>query len=130
MAFYLSLTLILSAAWLNASDIFIVSYRTEIKNSVVISDSFHFSKAMTQIESTPAQSLKLYATHPNEVNTFVNEHKDEIIEFLLRCGADTRADEYSKNSMSRSLITLSFAPTYITVDFNDDYATITRLIRK
>ena len=130
MAFYLSLSLILSAAWLNASDIFIVSYRAQIKNAVVISESFHFSQAMTQIKSTKAQTLKLYSPNEANINALIHSNKDEIIEFFMHYGVHTRSDEHTKNSISTSLITLTFPPTYITVDFNDDYATITRLIHK
>lgn len=130
MAFYLSCALILSAAWLNASDIFIVSYRAQIKNAVVISESFHFSKAMTPIKSTKAQTLKLYSPNETDIHTFIHTNKDDIIEFLMHYGAHTRSDEHTQNSMSTSLISLSFAPTYVTVDFNDDYGTITRLIHK
>lgn len=130
MAFYLSFALILSATWLNASDIFIISYRAQIKNAVVISESFHFSQAMTQIKSTPAQTLRLYSPKETDINAFIHSHKDKITEFLMHYGVHTRSDEHTHNSMTSSLITLTFPPTYITVDFNDDYATITRLIQK
>jgi len=130
MALYLSLALVLSAAWLNASDTYIISYRAQIKNAVVISESFHLSKAMTQIESTKAQALTLNTPDQSDLKTIMHTHKDEILEFLMKSGVHTRSYEHMQNSKSSSLITLTYAPTYITVDFNDDYATITRLIYK
>jgi len=130
MAFYLSCALILSAAWLNASETFIVSYRAQVKNAVVISESFHFSKAMSEIDAKQAQSIKIHSPHETNLNTIVHTNKDKIVDFLIRFGAHTRSHEHLYNSKDTSLVTLALAPTYITVDFNDDYATITRLIHK
>ena len=85
---------------------------------------------MTPIKSTKAQTLRLYSPNETDIHAFMHTNKDDIVEFLMHYGAHTRSDEHTQNSITTSLITLSFSPTYITVDFNDDYATITRLIHK
>jgi len=130
MAIYLSFALIFTCTWLQASETYILSYRAQIKNAVVISESYHFSQAMTQVESTPAQSLSLYSPHESDLNAIINKNKDEILEFLMRHGVHTRSHEKIKDLKSSSLINLTLPPTYITVDFNDDDAIITRLILK
>ncbi len=128
MAIYLSFALIFTCTWLQASETYILSYRAQIKNAVVISESYHFSQAMTQVKSTPAQSLSLYSPHESDLNTIMHKNKDNILEFLMQYGVHTRSHEKVNNLKSSSLINLTLPPTYITVDFNDEYATITRLI--
>ena len=128
MAIYLSFALIFTCTWLQASETYILSYRSQIKNAVVISESYHFSHAMTQVESTPAQSLRLYSPHETDLNTIIYKNKDDILTFLMRHGVHTRSHEKINDLKSSSLINLTLPPTYITVDFNDEYATITRLI--
>lgn len=130
MAIYLSFALIFTCTWLQASETYILSYRAQIKNAVVISESYHLSQAMTQVESTPGQSLSLYSPHESDLNVIMHNNKDDILEFLMRHGVHTRSHEKIKDLKSSSLINLTLPPTYITVDFNDDYAIITRLILK
>lgn len=130
MAIYLSFALIFTCTWLQASETYILSYRAQIKNAVVISESYHLSQAMTQVKSTPAQSLSLYSPDESDLNAIMHNNKDDILSFLMRHGVHTRSHEKIKNLKSSSLINLTLPPTYITVDFNDDYAIITRLILK
>lgn len=122
--------LFINASWLNAAQTYILSYRAEIKNAIVISESFHLSKAMTQIDFSPKQSLKLYSPKESDLQKLVYMHKDTVLEFLMKEGVHTRSYEKIDNLKSSSIIYLTLPPTYITVDFNDDYATITRLILK
>ncbi len=124
-AFFFLLT---ATAWLNASQTYILSYRTQVKNAVVISESYQFSKAMTQIKAVKAESISLYSPDQTDLNTIMHIYKDEILEFMMKHGAHTRSHENVHNSKSASLLQLTLPPSYITVDFNDDYATITRLI--
>ena len=128
MAFYLSLALILSATWLNASQTYILSYRAQIKNAVVISESYHFSKTMQQIKAHSGKSHSIYSPYETDLHTIINQNKDTIIDFLMKEGVHTRSHEKVHDSKSSSLISITIPPTYITVDFNDDYAIITRLI--
>ena len=121
-------SLFFGVAWLNASQTYILSYRTQVKNAVVISESYQFSKAMTEIKAIKAQSLSLYSPDETNLNTIMHLHKNEILEFMMKYGAHTRSHENVHNSKSSSLLQLTLPPSYITVDFNDDYATITRLI--
>ena len=122
------ISLLFAVVCLNASQTYILSYRTQVKNAVVISESYQFSKAMTEIKATKAESLSLYSPHETNLNTIMHLHKDEILEFMMKYGAHTRSHEKVHNSKSSSLLQLTLPPSYITVDFNDDYATITRLI--
>lgn len=128
MAFNLSLALILTAAWLNASQTFIISYRAQIKNAIVISESYQFSKSMRDIKATKAETLFLDYKQSTNLDTFMQMHKDEILEFLMRHGAHTRSHEKVSAAKSSSLLSLSLPPSYITVDFNDGLAIITRLV--
>ncbi len=130
MAIYLSFALIFTCTWLQASETYILSYRAQIKNAVVISESYHFSEAMTQVKSTPAQKLSIYAPHEPDLNIIIRDNKDDILEFLMRYGVHTRSHEKVNDLKSSSLINITLPPTYVTVDFNDDYAIITRLILK
>lgn len=130
MAIYLSFALIFACTWLQASETYILSYRAQIKNAVVISESYHISQAMTSINSVPANTLRLYSPKESDLNLIMHRHKDEILEFLMHHGVHTRSHEKVSDLKSSSLINLTLPPTYITVDFNDEYATITRLILK
>jgi hypothetical protein len=125
LAFFL---LLFITTCLNASQTYILSYRTQIKNAVVISESYQFSKAMTQVRAAQAESLSLYSPHETDLNAIMHIYKDEIVEFMMKYGAHTRSHENVRDSKSSSLLQLTLPPSYITVDFNDDYATITRLI--
>jgi len=120
--------LLFTVTWLNASQTYILSYRTQVKNAVVISESYQFSKAMTQIKAVQAESLSLYSPDETNLNAIMHVYKDEILEFMMKYGTHTRSHENVHNSKSSSLLQLTLPPSYITVDFNDDYATITRLI--
>lgn len=128
MAFNLSIALILVCSCLNASQTFILSYRAQIKDAVVISESYQLSKAMSPVKAEKAETLFLYSPQKRELRTIMQIHKDEILEFLMRHGVHTRSHENVTDSKSSFLLSLTLPPTYITVDFNDDYATITRLI--
>jgi len=150
MAFYLSCTLItrlyekhqykpsrlvlllsyilFTATYVHASQTYILSYRTEIKNAVVISQSYHYTQAMHNIKAHTGKSLTLNLSHKMPIKTILLTHKDEIIGFLMSLGVHTRSHEKIDKSVSSSLISLTIPPTYVTVDFNDDYAIITRLI--
>jgi hypothetical protein len=128
MALNLSLALILTAAWLNASQTFIISYRAQIKNAVVISESYQFSKSMRGVKAKKAEEIFLECEHNTNIDTLMHTHKDEILEFLMRHGAHTRSHEKVSAAKSSSLLSLSLPPSYITVDFNDGLAIITRLV--
>lgn len=121
-------TIVFTSTLLSASQTYILSYRTQIKNAAVISESYQFSKAMTQIKAVKAESLSLYSPDETSLNAILHVYKDEILEFLMKYGVHTRSHENIRNLKSASLLQLTLPPTYITVDFNDDYATITRLI--
>ena len=128
MAVYLSLALIFLASWLNAEQTYILSYRSQIKNSLVISESYQLSEAMSEVKAKKAQSLSVYSSKERDLNKILLNNKDKILEFLMKYGVHTLSYEKIRDLKSSSLIVLTLPPTYITVDFNDDYATITRLI--
>ena len=130
MAINLSVTLILLASWLNASQTYILSYRAQIKNAVVISESFQASPTMSEIKATPAQKITIFSPKETDIQNILKNNKDEILEFLMKYGAHTRSFEKVSNLQSSSLLILTLPPTYVTVDFNDNYAIITRLIQE
>jgi len=123
----LSLILLLSVS-LQASETYILSYRAQIKNAVIISESFHLSKSMQKVHATPAQSLKIYSNKQTNIKKIINTNKDEVLNFMMKFGTHTRSHERLRNNVSSSLISITIPPTYITVDFKKDYAIITRLI--
>ncbi len=118
------------STYLNASQTFILSYRAQIKNAVVISQSFQFSQAMHPIKAQAAQTLTIYSKKETNLGLIIENNKDVILEFLMKYGAHTRSHETVSDLKSNSLIELTLAPTYITVNFKKDYAIITRLIQE
>ena len=130
MAINLSISLILLASWLNASQTYILSYRAQIKNAVVISESFQASASMSEIKAKSGQKLTIFSKKDTDIETILQDNKDEILEFLMKYGAHTRSFEKVSNLQSSSLLILTLPPTYIAVDFNDNYAIITRLIQE
>ncbi len=130
MAINLSLALILLGTWLNASETFILSYRAQIKNAVVISESFHITPTMKSIHAIPGESLNISTDKEEEVQKILLNNKDTIIDFMMKHGLHTRSHEKVQNKQSSSLISITIPPSYITVDFKNDYAIITRLIQQ
>ena len=122
--------MLLSTSLLSASQTFILSYRAQVKNAVVISESFQFSQAMTPVKAEPAQKLTIRSDEETNLRLIIEKNKDEILEFLMKYGAHTRSHEKVSDLKSNSLIELTLPPTYITVDFKKDYAIITRLIQE
>jgi len=130
MAINLSISLILLASWLNASQTYILSYRGQIKNAVVISEPIQASASMSEIKAKSGQKLTIFSKKDTDIETILQDNKDEILEFLMKYGAHTRSFETVSNLQSSSLLILTLPPTYIAVDFNDNYAIITRLIQE
>ncbi len=128
MAFYLSFALILSATWLNASQTYILSYRAQIKDAVVISESFHYAKSMQEIKAHPCEKILIDSPYETDPENIIRKNKEKIVDFLTRQGLHTRSYEKVSHLKSSSLITITIPPSYVTVDFNDDYAIITRLV--
>jgi len=125
LAFLLILTL---SSTLEASQTYILSYRAQVKNAVVISESFHLTKSMQKVHAHKAQSLEIDATNETNLHKIFKKNRDKLLEFLMKYGTHTRSDEKVSNNKSASLISITIPPTYITVDFKNDYAIITRLI--
>ncbi|MDF1880161.1 hypothetical protein JHD50_02390 [Sulfurimonas sp. MAG313] len=128
MAINFSLTLILLSVCLQASQTYILSYRAQIKDSVIISESFHLSEAMQDIQATTAQSIRLHSDTATTVKNIIKDNQAQVLEFMMKFGTHTRSHEKLRNNISSSLITITIPPSYITVDFKNDYAIITRLI--
>ena len=127
---FVLLFILMSTSLLSASQTFILSYRAQVKNAVVISESFQFSQAMSPIKAEPAQKLTIYSNKETNLRSIIEKNKDEILAFLMKYGAHTRSHEKVSDLKSDSLIELTLPPTYITVDFKKDYAIITRLIQE
>ena len=122
------LSILVSSTWLKASQTYILSYRAQIKNAVVISESFYLTPSMKEVHAKPMQVLKIDAPNEKNLHYILQKNKDALLEFLMKHGTHTRSHEKVHNNKSSSLISLTIAPTYITVDFKNDYAIITRLI--
>jgi len=125
LAFFLILYL---ASSLEASQTYILSYRAQIKNAVVISESFHLTHAMKEVHAHPDQKLELDTFKEEDLQVILEKNRDKILEFLMKYGTHTRSHETVSDNKSSSLISITIPPTYITVDFKNDYAIITRLI--
>jgi len=123
------IALLFCAIGLKASETYILSYRAQIKDAVVISESFYLTPSMKEIHAKPMQSLKLDASNENNLPEILKINRDILLEFLMKYGTHTRSHETVTNSISSSLISITIPPTYITVDFKNDYAIITRLIQ-
>ena len=83
---------------------------------------------MQGVYATAGQRLRLDALNETDIHVIFNKNRDEILEFFMKYGAHTRSHENVNNNKSSSLISITIPPTYITVDFKNDYAIITRLI--
>jgi len=112
----------------SASQTFILSYRAQVKNAVVISESFQFTQSMSPIKAEPAQKLMINSKKETSLNLIIEQNKDEILEFLMKYGTHTRSHEKVTDLQSSSLIELTLPPSYITIEFKDNYAIITRLL--
>ena len=116
------------ASNLEASQTYILSYRAQVKNAVVISESFHLTKSMKEVHAHPAQKLEIDTLKENDLQKILEKNRDHVLEFLMKYGTHTRSHETVTDNKFSSLISITIPPTYITVDFKNDYAIITRLI--
>ena len=83
---------------------------------------------MQEVTAHPSEHLTLHSNDNTSIDALLEKNKDKIVDFLMKQGLHTRSHEKIYNLKSNSLICITIPPTHITVDFNDDYATITRLI--
>jgi len=120
--------ILFTASSLEASQTYILSYRAQIKNAVVISESYYFSKAMKEVQAHTSKQLTIHSPNETDITIIMNTNKDKIIDFIMQQGLHTRSHERVNQFKSSSLISITIPPTYITVDFKNDYAIITRLI--
>lgn len=120
--------MLLLASFLEASQTYILSYRAQVKDAVVISESFYLTESMKDIHARPAQSLKIDAAKQTNLHTILDANRDLVLEFLMRYKTHTRSHEKVFNNQSTSLVSITIPPTYITVGFKNDYAIITRLL--
>jgi len=125
---FLLFLLLLTSTWLHASHTYILSYRTQVKDAVVISESFYITPSMQEVHATAGKKLALDTFQEKDIAKILDKNRDRLLEFLMKTGTHTRSHEKLNNNKSSSLISLTIAPTYITVDFKNDYAIITRLI--
>jgi len=84
---------------------------------------------MKPIKAHADKSLKLENIPPHNLNKILEKNKEEVLLFFMKQGTHTRSHEELINNTSKSRISLTIPPTYITVDFKNDYAIITRLIQ-
>lgn len=124
------ISLLFSFTGLEAYETYILSYRAQVKNAVLISESFYLTPSMKEIQAKPMQSLKIDATNENNLHEILKKNRDILLDFLMKYGTHTRSFEKVYNNQSSSLISITIPPTYITVDFKNDYAIITRLIQE
>jgi hypothetical protein len=122
------LSIFFSPSVLNASQTFIISYRAQVKDALVISESFYFTQTMQGVDAYRGEALTIHSPYKTNVNTMMQNNKDKIIDFLMQQGVHTRSHEKIDDYKSSSLISITIPPTYITVDFKNDYAIITRLL--
>jgi CRISPR/Cas system-associated exonuclease Cas4 (RecB family) len=131
MVIHFSLALILCASSLFAHETYILSYRAQIKNAVVIHESFHIASAMQDTHAQSADSLKIsIEKEAIPLKTLLLRHKEEVFDFLRHKGLHTQSYEEVIASQSDSLIFITIPPTHVTVEFKNDYVIITRLIEE
>ncbi len=122
------LILCLNGGVLFAKDIYILSYKSQIKNNQLIYQSLYASKAMTPITDMHSVKAKtVFLTKECSKPKFFECYETEILNFLLQGDVLIHGHDSSEKLRATTFAELNISPQYLQVEFNDTFVKITLL---
>ena len=108
-------------------DIFLVSYRAQVKDATLLHESLYASKAMTATHKIAQVSQTIFLTKSCKQEDFFRCYEEEILDFLYTQQALIQTHDTTQSLCTRSFLELNIPPLYLKVDFNDTFAKIALL---
>jgi len=122
--FLLAICSLVLSVTLNAES-FYISYKTIVKDAVVVSQKLYISPAMIECKILKNNKPLILIQNDNEtLDTMINRELDLFLEYMSKHSLHVKSSQSVINSQSKDLIELSFAPTCFTVNFNDGFVRI------
>jgi len=115
------------SATLFASDIYILSFKTQVKNTQVIHQSLFASQAMTTTDKKPVNSTTIFLDKNCKKNDFFSCYESEVLDYLLKSDVYIKSSDVSEKLVARTFSELQIRPQYVQVEFNDTFVKISLL---
>ena len=110
-----------------ASDIYILSLKTQVKDTQVIHQSLFASLAMTAIDKTPSRTTTIFLDKNCSEKDFFRCYESEVIDFLLTSDVYIRSFDRSEKLVATTFSELQIRPQYVQVEFNDTFVKMSLL---
>lgn len=121
------LTLTLAPFFLLASDVYILSYTSQVKNNQLIHQSLYASLAMTPVKKKVLQTYTISLDKECKQSDFFNCYESEVLDILLKSDVRIYAQALTQKLIAQSFSQLQIAPQYVEVEFNDTFVKISLL---
>ena len=110
-----------------SSDIYILSYKTQVKNNQLIYQSLSASKAMMKVNKSMVKSTTILLNKQCLVKNFFHCYESEILEFLLKTDVYVQSIAKTQSLVATSFSELVIRPQYVQVEFNDTFVKMSLL---
>jgi hypothetical protein len=120
-------SLLLCSEYLLASEVFILSYQSQVKDSQLIYQSLFASKAMTPVHKKIVRETTILLTKKCPSHKFFSCYESEVLEFLLHGNVHIRSIDKSEKLVATNFTELNISPQYVQVEFNDTSVKISLL---
>jgi len=121
------LTLTLAPFFLVASDVYILSYKSQVKNNQLIYQSLYASLAMTAVEKKILKTYIIVLDKECKQSAFFQCYESQILDILFKWDVHIHARALTKKLIAQSFSQLQIAPQYVQVEFNDTFVKISLL---
>ncbi len=108
-------------------DLYILSYKTQVKNNQLIYQSLLASKAMMQVDKSIVKSTTILLSKQCLVKNFFNCYESEILDFLLKTDVYVQSIAKTQSLVATSFSELVIRPQYVQVEFNDTFVKMSLL---
>ena len=117
----------LGSVTLFASDVYILSYKTQVKNSQILHQSLYASLAMTAISKKPYNSTTILLDKQCRKADFFSCYESRILDYLLKTDVYIKSIDKNQKLVATTFSELQIRPQYVQVEFNDTFVKISLL---
>lgn len=110
-----------------ASDIYILSFKTQVKDTQVIYQSLFASLAMTATDKKPSNPTTIFLNKKCKKSHFFSCYESEILDYLYKTDVYIKSSDVSEKLVARTFSELQIRPQYVQVEFNDTFVKISLL---
>lgn len=110
-----------------ASDVYILSYKSQVKNSQIVHQSLYASLAMTEISKKPFNTTTILLDKRCHKIDFFSCYESRILDYLLKTDVYVKSIDKSQKLVATTFSELQIRPQYVQVEFNDTFVKISLL---